>query len=112
MPKADVMTNIAGFEEALTKVKSSEPGITQVRLGVTKKVPESELGASYENGILVVGCNEADRYMVGVAIMFVFGQVPREHLSPSAAYNQEMLNLVRRQTTAMEDLTRIIRARA
>jgi hypothetical protein len=108
----NITTQVMGFVEALQKVKDGEPGITQVRLGVTKKVPESELGASYENGILIVGCNQVDRYTVGVAIMSVFGQVPREHQSPTAAYNQEMLNLVRRQTQAMEDLTRIIRARA
>jgi hypothetical protein len=107
----NITTQVMGFIDALQKVKDAEPPFAQVRLGVTKKVPASELGAKREGAILIIGCNEVDRYTVGVAIMSVFGQVPREHQSSTAAYNQEMLNLVRRQTIAIEDLTKIIRAR-
>jgi hypothetical protein len=108
----DIITNLQGFEDALEEVKSKAGEVKEVRLAVTRKVAASELGASQAGATLLIGCNAADKYMVGVAIMSVFDQVPQEHVTPTTKYNEEMLRLVKRQTTAMEDIAKILRARA
>jgi hypothetical protein len=112
MTSLDIITNLQGFEEALEGVHSRmTEEATEIRLAVTRKVKAGELGATQTGPLLLIGCAEADRYMVGVAIMSVFDQVPKEHVSPTAKYNEEMLKLVTRQTLAMEDLVKIVRAK-
>lgn len=113
MTNIGLITNITGFEQALEDVKARSPEpVMEVRLAVTLRVAPSELGATQTNGILLIGCNKADKYLVGVAIMSVFEQVPVEHVNSTAKYNDEMLKLVRKQTVAMEDIAKILRARA
>jgi hypothetical protein len=111
MTNLGIITNLSGFEHALEDVKDNEPGIKEVRLTVSRKVMPSELGVTQAQSTLLVGCNAADKYLVGVAIMSVFGQVPVEHESAVRKHDREMLELVRRQTVAMEDLVKIVRAK-
>jgi len=109
MTSMDIITNLQGFEDALENVKEAAGEVNEVRLAVARKVPPSELGVSQANGTILVGCNEADKYLVGVAIMSVFGQVPQEHVTPTTKYNQDMLRLVQRQTSALEGIERLLR---
>ena len=114
MTSLNIITNITGFEQALEDVKERAPDpVTEVRLAVSRKVKASELGARQgKGGVLVVGCNAADKYLVGVAIMSVFETTPTEYQSSRDERESEMLGLMKRQTVALEDLVKIIRARA
>lgn len=111
MTSLDIISNLQGFEDALEEVKAKAGEVKEVRLAVTRKVKASELGATQTGPLLLVGCNPTDRYLVGVAIQSVFGQVPVEHENKTTKYNEEMLKLVTRQTLAMEDLVKIVRAK-
>lgn len=112
MTELNIITNITGFEHALEDVKARAPEqITEVRLAVSRKVKASELGARQNGGILVVGCNDTDRYMVGVACMSVFGHVPTEHLSSARQREEKLLGFVERQTKAIEGIEKLIQAR-
>lgn len=107
-----ILNNISGFAKLLTeRVNETEAPITAVRLAVTSKVDIGQLKMMLVEGILVVSCNPSDRYTVGVACMSVFRQVPAEYQSRMVQREEEMVDLMKRQTVALEDLVKIVRAK-
>lgn len=105
MTDLDVITNIAGFEESLARAhKQTGHEIREVRLAVMSSARVGELHISHGDGVIIVTCNEIDRYTVGIACMTVFKQVPREYLAPHTVREEQMLEYMRRQTEALEEI--------
>ena len=111
MTSLNIISNLQGFETALEDVRIKAEGAKEIRLAVTRKVKAGELGATQTGPLLLIGCNPADKFMVGVAIMSVFGKTPEEHQDKTTKYNDEMLKLVTRQTKAIESIYDVLRAR-
>jgi hypothetical protein len=107
-----ILNNISGFSRVLTdRVRDSEAAITGVRLAVTSKADIGQISMMQVDGILVVSCNPSDRYTLGCACMSVFRQVPAEYQSRRVQREEEMVTFMKRQTVALEDLVKIVRAK-
>lgn len=105
MTDLEVIANIAGFENTLAKAHElTGQEVREVRLAVMTGARVGELHVSHGDGVMIVTCNEIDRYTVGIACMTVFKQVPREYLAPHTLREEQMLEYMRRQTEALEEI--------